>query len=123
MDRTKEEIFVKRYIKESSQARLLFELFSQKHRKKALSRFAHGADRILKSGYQKIGVNDLSFLRGMKSAYVIPSDGNVDGAERTGEEIYAICSREASPVVVIGDGFAAVREEFEQGAPAIYLFR
>ena len=123
MDRTIEETFVKRYVKEPFQDRVLFELFSKKQRKRALSRFAHGADQILKSGYQKIGVNDLSFLRGVKSAYVIPSDGDVDGAERTGEEIYAICSREASPVVVIGDGFAAVREEFERGEPAIYLFR
>ena len=123
MDRTIEETFVKRYVKEPFQDRVLFELFSKKQRKRALSRFAHGADQILKSGYQKIGVNDLSFLRGVKSAYVIPSDGDVDGAERTGEEIYAICSREPSPVLVIGVGFAVVREEFEQGAPAIYLFR
>ena len=123
MNRTVEERFIRQYIKEDQQERLLFELFSKKNRKKALSRFAHGAELLLKSGYRKCTAADLSFLKQVKSAYVIPSDGDLDGADAPGETVYALLLNETSPVIAVGEGFAVVREEVEAGAPAIYLFR
>ncbi|MBR4336090.1 MAG: hypothetical protein IKP74_06515 [Clostridia bacterium] len=123
MDRTVEERFIRQYIKEDRQERLLFELFSKKNRKKALSRFAHGAELLLKPGYRKCAAIDLSFLKQVKTAYVIPSDGDLDGAEAPGETVFSLCQNETSPVIVIGEGFAIVREELEAGAPAIFLLR
>ena len=118
MDRTVEERFVRQYIKEDRQERLLFELFSKKHRKKALSRFAHGAELLLKSGFRKCAASDLSFLKQVKTAYVIPFGGDLDGAEAP---VYSLCQSETSPVIVIGEGFSLVREELEAGAPAIFI--
>lgn len=123
MNRTVEERFVRQCIKEDRQDRLLFELFSKKNREKALSRFAHGAELLLKSGYRKCTASDLSFLKQVKTAYVIPSNGDLDGADAPGETVFSLCQNEPSPVIVIGEEFAIVREEFEAGAPAIYLFR
>ena len=121
MDRTVEERFVRQYIKEDRQERLLFELFSKKHRKKALSRFAHGAELLLKSGFRKCAASDLSFLKQVKTAYVIPFGGDLDGAETSGETVFSLCQNETSPVIVIGEGFSLVREELEAGAPAIFI--
>ena len=123
MDRTVEEHFIRQYIKEDRQERLLFELFSKKNRRKALSRFAHGAELLLKPGYRKCAAIDLSFLKQVKTAYVIPSDGDLDGADAPGETVYALLLNETSPVIAVGEGFAVVREEVEAGAPAIFLFR
>ena len=93
MDRTVEERFIRQYVKEDRQERLLFELFSKKNRKKALSRFAHGAELLLKPGYRKCAAIDLSFLKQVKTAYVIPSDGDLDGAETSGETVFSLPKR------------------------------
>lgn len=77
----------------------------------------------MKPGYRKCAAIDLSFLKQVKTAYVIPSDGDLDGADAPGETVFSLCQNETSPVIVIGEGFAVVREEVEAGAPAIFLFR
>ena len=53
MDFSIENKFVKEYIKKEYQERLLFELQSKKHREKAIARFAHSSETILKDCFRK----------------------------------------------------------------------
>ena len=53
MDKSIERFFVKTYIDKDCQERLLFELNSMKKRSKALSRFSHDAETVLKKVLDK----------------------------------------------------------------------
>ena len=49
--------FVKKYIKKEYQDRLIFELKSKKHREKAVSRFSHFSENILKNSFKGTSKN------------------------------------------------------------------
>ena len=78
MDFNIEAGFVRKCIKKEYQERLLFELHSVKHREKAISRFSHSAESMLKKGFINCSISDLQsqFHKTMQSenCYIISGD-------------------------------------------------
>lgn len=63
MDKKIEQEFVKKYIDKAHQDRLLFELGSENRRQKALSRFSHSSEEVLKKSVNKKIVKNFNVLQ------------------------------------------------------------
>lgn len=116
--------FVKKCIKKEYQDRLLFELQSKKHREKAISRFCHSAETILKNGFEKCTISDLQeYLDTDKEAinyYIISSDLN-DGNTLDSKDLVEYCKTSFMAVIAISSKIVVVKEEFEGMSPFVYI--
>ena len=75
MNKSVEQFFVKTYIDKDYQERLLFELDSIKKRSKALSRFSHDVESVLKKSVNKQIISNLDdFQEKDQTVYVISWD-------------------------------------------------
>ena len=116
--------FVKKCIKKEYQDRLLFELQSKKHREKAISRFCHSAETILKNGFEKCTISDLQeYFDTDKEAinyYIISSDLN-DGNTLDAKDLVEYCKTSFMAVIAISSKIVVVKEEFEGMSPFVYI--
>ena len=83
MDFSIEIDFVKKHIKKEYQERIIFELQSKKNREKAISRFSHSSDMILKDQFVKCTMaelqNHLADSCGVKEECYMISGDTLDG--------------------------------------------
>lgn len=124
MDFNIEIEFVKKHIKKEYQDRLLFELQSQKHREKAISRFSHNSEKILKNGFKCCNILDLktylfNVYDSKKKCYVISNDENDGKMFLVSDAIeYLMCSY--MTMILISENFVVVKEEYEK-SPMILI--
>ena len=122
-----EEKFIKDFINDFYQERLLYEFKSPKKRINAILRFSHNTDELIKKEYIFLKLKRfdekeiVSFLQG-EDSYVISFD-YVDGISMNINEILNYLYDEYSPVIVCGTNFAIVKKEFEKGSDNFYLLK
>ena len=119
---TIEQEFIKRYIDNGYQERLLLELSSAKRRSKALSRFSHNVEEILNKSIVKKIANFGDIKETDNTLYVISWDKN-DGTQISFADAIKYCETTYTSVVLIGEAFALIKEETEDGAPKIFYLK
>ena len=132
MDKNIEEIFIKTFIDKRMQDRLLFELLSGnvQRRRKAISRFAHGAERYIKrqqiylSG-DKLKIDDIEqeikkISQSTKQCYVIVGecDGEIMPLRQSLEECF---NNSCESIIFVNDNVAFIKAEAECGSPMKYI--
>lgn len=124
MDFDIETLFIKKSVKKEYQERISFELKSKKHREKAISRFAHSANILLKNDFINCDIS--SFIsqfvqnKSLETCYII-SNGLYDGESLPILEAVEFCQQSYMTVILISSEFIAVKEEAEKGAPMIFV--
>ena len=121
-----EKDFVKRAIKKDYQERIIFELQSKKHREKAIDRFSHSPETILKNIFTEYTVNDFSNVLGNINAkekcYII-SQNLHDGEELLLKDAIEYFRNSYTVVILIAYNFFAIKAEVEKGASSILLYK
>ena len=123
-----ESDFVKIYVKKFYQDRLLFELSSQEHREKAISRFSHNAYSLLNE--RLITHQGLNHIRNCihevgndnEKCHIISWDKK-DGKCLSFHNAFEHCVNSYTVVILICEHFAVVKEEVTQGAPNMYILQ
>ena len=119
MNANLEEKFVNNFINASYRERLLFELKTHKKRLKALMRFSHDIEKLVKVGsiISKSKIFDekelKQFLKG-NQFYVI-SLKYLDGKIMNIDEILYHMYEEHLPVIICGDDVMVIKKEIEKG--------
>lgn len=125
MDFSIEIDFVKKHIKKENQERIIFELQSKKNREKAISRFSHSSDMILKDQFVKCTMaelqNHLADSCGMKEECYMISGDTLDGHILPLHAAVEYCKASHMAVILISSKFAVVKEEFEGGQPQVFI--
>ena len=125
MDFSIELDFVKKYVKKEYQERIIFELQSKKNREKALSRFSHSSDMILKDLFAKCTMaefqNHLADLCDDKEECYIISGDRLDSQTLPLHDAIHYCKTSYMAVILISSKFAAVKEEFEGGQSQVFV--
>ena len=124
MDFSIENKFVKEYIKKEYQERLLFELQSKKHREKAISRFSHSSETILKDCFSKSSILELQknceIVSSKEQCYILSND-LYDGRMLLWKEAIRYCAASYMVVILISEKTIVIKEEFEKGEPLILV--
>ena len=127
MDFSIEIDFVKKHIKKEYQERIIFELQSKKNREKAISRFSHSSDMILKDQFVKCTMaelqNHLTDSCGVKEECYMISGDTLDGQILPLHDAIEYCQASHMAVILISSKFAVVKEEFEGGQPQVFISR
>lgn len=117
--------FVKKHIKKEYQERIIFELQSKKNREKAISRFSHSSDMILKDQFVKCTMaelqNHLADSCGVKEECYMISGDTLDGHTLPLHDAVEYCQASHMAVILISSKFAVVKEEFEGGQPQVFI--
>lgn len=117
MDFNTETEFIKKYIKKEHQERLLFELQSPKKREKALFRFAHSSQEILKECFVKSmtipDFKNLPFKVDFYEKCYIVSGGENDGVTLPLIDAIEFCKQSYMIVILITSKIVIVKEEHE----------
>ena len=125
MDFSIEIDFVKKHIKKEYQERIIFELQSKKNREKAISRFSHSSDMILKDQFVKCTMaelqNHLADSCGVKEECYMISGDTLDGHTLPLHNAVEYCQASHMAVILISSKFAVVKEEFEGGQPQVFI--
>ena len=125
MDFSIEIDFVKKHIKKEYQERIIFELQSKKNREKAISRFSHSSDMILKDQFVKCTMaelqNHLADSCGVKEECYMISGDTLDGHTLPLHDAVEYCQASHMAVILISSKFAVVKEEFEGGQPQVFI--
>ena len=125
MDFSIEIDFVKKHIKKEYQERIIFELQSKKNREKAISRFSHSSDMILKDQFVKCTMaelqNHLADSCGVKEECYMISGDTLDGHILPLHAAVEYCKASHMAVILISSKFAVVKEEFEGGQPQVFI--
>ena len=123
MDKKIEQEFVKKYIDKAHQDRLLFELGSEKRRQKAMSRFSHNSEEVLKKSVNKKIIKTFNELQEKeKTVYIISCDEN-DGVNMLLSNAVPYCESAYMPVILIGEEFSLIKEEAEKGTPKMFYLK
>ena len=124
MDFNIESKFVKEYIRKEYQERLLFELQSEKHREKAISRFSHSSETILKDCFSKSSILELKKFYEIASTkehcYILSNDIH-DGRMLLWKDAIKYCVASYMVVILISEKTVVIKEEFEKGEPLILI--
>ena len=125
MDFSIEIDFVKKHIKKEYQERIIFELQSKKKREKAISRFSHSSEMILKDQFVKCTMaelqNHLTDSCGVKEECYMISGDTLDGHILPLHAAVEYCKASHMAVILISSKFAVVKEEFEGGQPQVFI--
>ena len=117
MDFNTESEFIHKHIKKEYQERLLFELQSSKRREKALSRFAHSSQTILKEYFVKSksvpSFNNLPFKIDFSEKCYIISGGENDGITLPLNQAIEFCQKSYMVAILITSKIIIVKEECE----------
>lgn len=118
--------FIKKFVKKQYQDRLLFELTSEKHRMKGISRLSHNTSSILKEecvlSNKPLELNKLLRLidNDENECYMITWDEK-DGRFYPINVAIDICMNSYMAVVLIFNHIAFIKEEVEKGSPIVYI--
>jgi len=112
MDFNVEAGFVMKYVKKEYRDRVLFELQTKKHREKAISRFCHSSQKILKDCFIKCTMSDLQKHFCLESnsidkCYLITNDAN-DGTFLLLREAFEHCRKSYMAVILISSKFVVI---------------
>ena len=123
MNKSVEQFFVKTYIDKDYQERLLFELNSIKKRSKALSRFSHDVESILKKSVNKKIITNLDdFQEKDQTVYVISWDEK-DGTTMSLSDAIPYFESSYMSAILIGKNFSLIKEEPEKGGAKYFILR
>ena len=123
MNKSVEQFFVKTYIDKDYQERLLFELNSMKKRSKALSRFSHDVESILKKSVNKKIITNLDdFQEKDQTVYVISWDEK-DGTTMSLSDAILYLESSYMSAILIGKEFSLIKEEPEKGSAKYFILR
>lgn len=123
MNKSVEQFFVKTYIDKDYQERLLFELNSIKKRSKALSRFSHDVESILKKSVNKKIITNLDdFQEKDQTVYVISWDEK-DGTTMPLSDSLQYLESSYMSAILIGKDFSLIKEEPEKGGAKYFILR
>ena len=123
MNKSVEQFFVKTYIDKDYQERLLFELNSMKKRSKALSRFSHDVESILKKSVNKKIITNLDdFQEKDQTVYVISWDEK-DGTTMPLSDSLQYLESSYMSAILIGKDFSLIKEEPEKGGAKYFILR
>ena len=123
MDKSVEQFFVKTYIDKDYQERLLFELNSIKKRSKALSRFSHDVESVLKKSVNKKIITNLDdFQEKDQTVYVISWDEK-DGTTMSLSDAIRYLESSYMSAILIGKDFSLIKEEPEKGGAKYFILR
>ena len=125
MDFVIESSFIRKCIKKEYQERLLFELQSKKHREKALSRFAHSSEILLKYGFEKIHISSLcNYLpkNNSESFYIISGDLH-DGKKLLCKDAIGLLNISYTPVILISPLIIVIKEEVENKQTLLFVYQ
>ena len=123
MDKKIEIEFVKKCIKETYQERILFELQSKKHREKAILRFSHSSENILKNNFVKSNISNMQSILSKKTlekCYII-SDALYDGEMLEFNDAVEYCKEAYMPVILISPQFVVIKEEVEKKETTLWV--
>lgn len=125
MDFNAESEFIRKHIKKEYQERLLFELQSKKRREKALFRFAHSSQLILKEYFIKSKTiptfNNLAFKIDFSEKCYIISGGENDGATLPLIDAIKFCEKSYMVAILITSKIVIVKEECEDKGTCWYI--
>ena len=121
MNKEIEVFFINTFVDNRLKDRIAYELQSKKNRTKAINRFAHSAEDVIKRQciYKKgqdITLKDLLQVTKSRTCYYI-SCNNYDGLELDINTAYDICSNEYGASIIILEEAAYVKEETVIGPP------
>ena len=123
MDSKIEKEFVKSYIDNNYQERLLYELGSSKKRVNALSRFSHNTETILKKSVSKRIITNLDdFQEKDQTVYVISWDEK-DGTTMSLSDAIPYFESSYMSAILIGKNFSLIKEEPEKGGAKYFILR
>lgn len=123
MNKSVEQFFVKTYIDKDYQERLLFELDSIKKRSKALSRFSHDVESVLKKSVNKQIISNLDdFQEKDQTVYVISWDEK-DGKTMSLSDAIRYLEFSYMSAILIGKDFSLIKEEPEKGGAKYFILR
>lgn len=123
MNKSVEQFFVKTYIDKDYQERLLFELDSIKKRSKALSRFSHDVESVLKKSVNKQIISNLDdFQEKDQTVYVISWDEK-DGKTMSLSDAIRYLESSYMSAILIGKDFSLIKEEPEKGGAKYFILR
>lgn len=119
--------FANNFINTIYRDRLLFELKTSKKRLKALMRFSHNTNDLIKkdmiySRLKNFDYNELKLFLNDKEFYVI-SFKYLDGIIMNVVEILDYIRDEYMPVIVCGNNIAVIKKEVEKGEYNFYLLK
>ncbi len=123
-----EEVFIDKFVVKQIKDRLLYELSSVKYREKAIWRFSHGAENILKSS--KIVFKGTSNnIPELILKYITPEEGyfmslgEEDGKIYDFDKAIQIIISANMPIIYIMNEVVFIKEEQEKGSPICYLLK
>ena len=123
MNKSVEQFFVKTYTDKDYQERLLFELNSIKKRSKALSRFSHDVESVLKKSVNKKIISNLDdFQEKDQTVYVISWDEK-DGITMSLSDAIRYLESSYMSAILIGKDFSLIKEEPEKGGAKYFILR
>ena len=123
MTKEAEEKFINTYIDEGYRARLIKELGKRERRTDALSRFFHGAEKLFNKSKSILRIKDIDEInRSDDPVYLISWDKN-DGIYMSFSEAAEHIRNSYMSIILIGNRFAIVKEEVENGQPVIYYLK
>lgn len=123
MNKSVEQFFVKTYIDKDYQERLLFELDSIKKRSKALSRFSHDVESVLRKSVNKQIISNLDdFQEKDQTVYVISWDEK-DGKTMSLSDAIRYLESSYMSAILIGKDFSLIKEEPEKGGAKYFILR
>ncbi|MGG4438652.1 hypothetical protein AAXE64_29285 [Priestia megaterium] len=135
MDKKIEELLIRKFFKRSLQDRVLFELFSRKKRKNALSRLCHNYDDTLnkeymtkleEDDYNSKTISDLLKKLGSETyCYVISWDEGIDGKQLSLQEALDKVVGLGMPSIIscIHGELAYFEGEHEYGSTPRYILK
>ena len=129
MNASREEYFIRTFIRKSKQERLSYELFTPKKRYDGISRFCHQAGVFLDPSKTVLKGCDLESqpaFRDFISSHdelcaVISLEGWLDGETLSLKEAVDRASMSTDAVLILGSTFAIVFGEAEKGGREKYL--
>ena len=115
-----EEVFIDKFVVKQIKDRLLYELSSVKYREKAIWRFSHGAENILKSS--KIVFKGTSNnIPELILKYITPEEGYFKIYDF--DKAIQIIISANMPIIYIMNEVVFIKEEQEKGSPICYLLK
>ena len=125
MNKEIELFFIDTFVDKRLKDRIEYELQSNKNRTKAINRFAHSTEDVIKKQciYKKghdITLEDLLKLTKSRTGYYI-SCNKYDGLELDITTAYDICSNEYGASIIVLEDAAYVKEETSMGTPFKFI--
>ena len=123
-----EAYFVKQFIVRSRRDRLLYELQSRRKRRDGIGRFCHDTENLIDNSKlivsgSHLTAYDFEKCLGNRKCYVIAYHAELDGLSCYLREALEKVLDNGMAAVIIGEDFAIIETEQEQGSAVKYLLK